>query len=95
MKIDSCYEDVSRLSVVGVLASNGRFELSKDVNLIPTPRRDLFGGVKIPKLMAVKKTYFPEIESSGSIVSAYKKSEKIGDSSQMVTSVPILEEQSK
>ncbi|GJT69211.1 hypothetical protein Tco_0105759 [Tanacetum coccineum] len=53
------------------------------------------------QLMAVKKNSFPEMESSGSIVvnildiCAYKRSEKIGDSSQMATSVPILEEQSK
>ncbi|GJV31431.1 hypothetical protein Tco_1391831 [Tanacetum coccineum] len=62
IKIDGCYEDVSRPSVVGVLVSNGRFELSKGGNQIPILRKDLFGG------MAVKKTSFPEMESSGSIV---------------------------
>nr|GEW75067.1 hypothetical protein [Tanacetum cinerariifolium] len=39
------------------------------------------------QLMAMKKTSFPEMKCNGSIVS-----EKIGDSSRMVTSVSILEE---
>ncbi|GJQ96205.1 hypothetical protein Tco_0007344 [Tanacetum coccineum] len=49
------------------------------------------------QLMAVKKTSFPEMECSGSIVVSIPdvvkgKSKKIGDTSRMVASVSILEE---
>ncbi|GJY95645.1 hypothetical protein Tco_0512006 [Tanacetum coccineum] len=47
---------------------------TEDVNRIPTLRRDLLGVARYPRwveakqLMAVKKTSFPEMEGSGSIV---------------------------
>ncbi|GJT88666.1 hypothetical protein Tco_1070383 [Tanacetum coccineum] len=92
MKIGGCYEDVSRPSVVGVLVS-GRLYVILGVKV--GNGEDFFCiGCMLPlmyQLMAVKKTSFPEMECSGSIV----KSEKFEDSSQMVTSVSILEEQSK
>ncbi|GKC70073.1 hypothetical protein Tco_1115956 [Tanacetum coccineum] len=51
-----------------------RNRATEDVNRIPTLRRDLLGVARYPRwveakqLMAVKKTYFPEMEGSGSIV---------------------------
>ncbi|GJR08713.1 hypothetical protein Tco_0791365 [Tanacetum coccineum] len=71
----------------------------KGVNLILTLKRDLLEDIEIPK-MAVKKTSFPEMECSGSIVVSIPdvvegKSEKFGDTSRMIASFSILEEPTK
>ncbi|GKC27632.1 hypothetical protein Tco_1034926 [Tanacetum coccineum] len=93
MWIGDCYGDVSRPSIVGGwklrwLVTRLKVRNGEDFSYI--------GGMLplVYQLMAVKKTSFPETESSGSIVISIpdvgvKSGELIGNSGKMVTFVPI------